>query len=403
MIEIIKIRIKLFFSRKTLVALFVVFPLLLSLVSLNFLGSDEVELKSRIGIVDEDKTELSEKLVKRLLEDETLLAVTLEGNMAMKKLLNESVTGLYTIKKGFSENIESGEAKSLIKVEYLSDNYIASGVTDIITPYFLYDVLKSITEKEVVEVLQKYENLDGDFSEIFQKKILYYENMDDLELEVITDTVKGEFDKPLYSPSKEIFIRYLVSVMLIFHLVSAFYQSMALYDDRDGRIIERIRMSRVSSVGYSAGNIVGIGLMIFVISTLQFLLLKLVFFSHLNIFIVLMDLLIYSMSISVLATALSHIFRTRPDYQMAVPYLVIAIWLLGNWMYSGDILSVRIPEMFSFIPGMAIKDHIISSFLKREISIDTTRIIKELAIQTVLILFIISMNITGRKHYERRS
>lgn len=378
MIEIIKIRIRLFLSRKVLVVLFVFFPLLFSLVSLDFLGSDDVEIRSRIGIVDKDNTYLSEKLVERLIENETLVVVSLDGEEAMERLLDESVIGLYTIKKGFAESVESGEAKSLIKVEYLSDNYIASGVTDIITPYFLYDVLKSVTEKEAAKSLEKYENLEGDFGEVFQDMILRYENVDNLELQVITDTIEGEFDKPLYSPSKEMLIRYLVSVMLMFHLVSAFYQSMSFYEDRDNRIIERIRMSKVSSFGYEAGNIVGVGFMIFVISMFQFLLLKAVFFSHLNILVVLIDLLIYSMSISVLASALSHVFRTRPGYQMAVPYLVTAIWLLGNWMYSSDILSVRIPEIFSFIPGMAIKDHILSSFLKQEINIDTSRIIREI-------------------------
>jgi len=402
-IEIIKIRIRLFLSRRILFALFVVFPLLISLVSLEFLGSDEVEIKSRIGIVDEDNTFLSERLVERLLEDKTLLVLYLDSDEAMNKLIDESVTGLYTIKKGFSDKVESGQVESLIKIQYLSDNYIASGVTDIITPYFLYDVLKSITEKEVVQKIGNRDDLEGDFAQNFRDLTFKYENEEDLELQVITEIIKGDYDKALYSPSKEILVRYLVSLMLIFHLVSAFYQSMAVYEDIYSRIIERIRLSKAGFLQYEVGNIAGIGLMIFVISLFQFILLKLLFFSHLNILMLAVDLLLYSMSISVLACTLAHIFRSRADYQMAVPYLVTAIWLLGNWMYSGDILSIKIPEVFTLIPGMAVKDHILSSFLNLKMDFDIYRIIKEVGVQLVLIFFMISITVAGGSHNEGRS
>lgn len=403
MIEIIKIRMRLFLSRKTLAVIFVIFPLFLSLASVNFLGMNDSEINSKIGIVDEDKSFISGKLVNRLIEDETLIAVLLEEDLAMDKLLDESITGLYTIKKGFSQKIKSGETKNLIRVEYLSDNYIASGVTDIITPYFLYDVLKNITEKKTLEIIKNKEGLEGDFIELFKNNVSQYENIDELELKVIIGRVEGEFDKKPYSPSKEILIKYLISIMLIFHMIAAFYQSMAIYEDRNSRVIERIMMSRVSSIGYVFGNIIGIGLMIFIIASLQFLLLKFVFFSHLNVIIMLIDLFIYSMSISIFATAISYIFRTRADYQIAVPYLLIAIWLLGNWMYSGDILRVGIPEFLSFIPGMDIKDHIILSFLNQVNTIDGSNILKEVIIQIVYFVFIVAMTIFGRKMYERRS
>lgn len=383
MIEIMKMRIRLFLSRKVLVSLFVFFPLALAIISTGYLGSDEVEIRSRIGVVDLDESRLSRALVERLENDKTLSISVYDMDEGKARLMDETVTGLYTIKKDFGKRVEAGNSEGLILIEYLSDNYMASGVTDIITPYFMLDVLKNETIIEMEAILEDEELMEG-FTLLFEEKVLEYVEMDDLHLEVVTDTVKGEFESPLYSVTKEMIIRYLLGMILMFHLVSSFYQSMGLYEDEENRIIDRIRLSGKNEIEYIAGNIMGIGVMIFVVSFLQALILKALFFNHLSIIAAVVDLLAYSISVSSLSVLLSRFFGRRTYYMMAVPFLVIGMWVMGNVTYVSEVLSVDVVSLLSYVPGMASRDHIIRTFIVESTEIEMIVLLKEISAAAVM-------------------
>lgn len=383
MIEIMKMRIRLFLSRKVLVSLFVFFPLALAIISTGYLGSDEVEIRSRIGVVDLDESRLSRALVERLENDKTLSISVYDMDEGKARLMDETVTGLYTIKKDFGKRVEAGNSEGLILIEYLSDNYMASGVTDIITPYFMLDVLKNETIIEMEAILEDEELMEG-FTLLFEEKVLEYVEMDDLHLEVVTDTVKGEFESPLYSVTKEMIIRYLLGMILMFHLVSSFYQSMGLYEDEENRIIDRIRLSGKNEIEYIAGNIMGIGVMIFVVSFLQALILKALFFNHLSIIAAVVDLLVYSISVSSLSVLLSRFFGRRTYYMMAVPFLVIGMWVMGNVTYVSEVLSVDVVSLLSYVPGMASRDHIIRTFIVESTEIEMIVLLKEISAAAVM-------------------
>lgn len=383
MIEIMKMRIRLFLSRKVLVSLFVFFPLALAIISTGYLGSDEVEIRSRIGVVDLDESRLSRALVERLENDKTLSISVYDMDEGKARLMDETVTGLYTIKKDFGKRVEAGNSEGLILIEYLSDNYMASGVTDIITPYFMLDVLKNETIIEMEAILEDEELMEG-FTLLFEEKVLEYVEMDDLHLEVVTDTVKGEFESPLYSVTKEMIIRYLLGMILMFHLVSSFYQSMGLYEDEENRIMDRIRLSGKNEIEYIAGNIMGIGVMIFVVSFLQALILKALFFNHLSIIAAVVDLLVYSISVSSLSVLLSRFFGRRTYYMMAVPFLVIGMWVMGNVTYVSEVLSVDVVSLLSYVPGMASRDHIIRTFIVESTEIEMIVLLKEISAAAVM-------------------
>ncbi|SHJ45292.1 ABC-2 family transporter protein [Dethiosulfatibacter aminovorans DSM 17477] len=383
MIEIMKMRIRLFFSRKVLVSLFVMFPLVLAMVSTGYLGSNEVEMRSRIGVVDLDGSELSSNLVERLKGDKTLSIFVYDMEEGKERLKDETVTGLYTIKKGFGESVEAGKSEDLILIEYLSDNYMASGVTDIITPYFMLDVLRNAVLNEMEVILEDEKELE-EFSLIFENKALHYGEMEDLKLDVNTETVAGEFDMPLYTVTKEMFIRYLLGMILMFHLVSSFYQSMGLYEDGESRIMDRIRMSGKNEIEYIGGNIFGIGLMIFLVSIIQSLILKGLFFSHLKMAAVAVDLFSYSVSVSSLAVFLSRLFVRRTDYMTAVPFLVTGMWILGNMTYATEFFGLDIPSILLFVPGMASREHIIKLFTVESTDIDMGVVLKEISAAAVM-------------------
>ena len=73
--HMILLRFKLFFVKKSLVLLFLVFPLLFSFVSLNYIQSDDFEIKTTIGIVDQDQTPFSRNILNRLQSDPRLMVI----------------------------------------------------------------------------------------------------------------------------------------------------------------------------------------------------------------------------------------------------------------------------------------------------------------------------------------
>ncbi|MDP3387814.1 MAG: hypothetical protein Q8S24_11305, partial [Eubacteriales bacterium] len=93
MIYIIALRVRMFLSKKIMLLLFVVFPLLFSFIALNYLKADDFEIQTTIGVVDEDRSDFSENVIERLQNDKSLLVLTFDEDSGLEALIKEDIIG----------------------------------------------------------------------------------------------------------------------------------------------------------------------------------------------------------------------------------------------------------------------------------------------------------------------
>lgn len=399
MIHIVKLRIRMFFSKKIMLLLFVVFPLLFSFISLNYLKADDFEIKTTIGIIDADQTDFSKNIIERLQSDESLMVFVLDEDSGKEALIREAIIGLYIIKDGFSQAVKTGNTHRIIEVRYLADNYTAPGITDLITPHFIFDILKEQTILTVNRAaFPNNPDMSMQFRNRFLEHTILYENSEELELQVMLNSIESDAGEPLFSTSKEIIIRYFLSILLIFLIITGFYQAIQINVDKEHGIIGRVKLSRCPYHQYVLGNIAGIALIVFVISAMQILLLKSMLFYHLELSKIVPSLAVYSLSISLLSLVAMSIFKKGSDFQTAIPYLIIAIWISGGWIYSETVIKSDMLRFVGRLPGMLIKDDLIiqSTDIGQQISMN--HIAWELGFQMIMFLFVY---IKGKSRYER--
>lgn len=399
MIHIIVLRIRMFLSKKIMLMLFVVFPLLFSFIALNYLRVDDFEIKTTIGVVDADQSDFSKSVIERLQSDESLMVFIFDENSGQEALIKEDIIGLYIIKEGFNQSIKKGNIQRIIEVRYLADNYTAPGITDLITPHFLFDILKEQTILTVNRAaFSDNPELSEEFRELFLEYTVRYEDSEDLELQVILNSIDSETLKPFFSTSKEIIIRYFLSVILIFLIITGFYQAIQVNVDKEHGIISRIKLSNCPYYQYVFGNIIGIALIVFIISVLQMMLLKYMLFYQLDLAGVVLGLAIYSISISLLSLTIMAVLKKGSDFQTAIPYLLIVIWILGGWIYSETVVNSGMLQYLGRIPGMMIKDDLINQFTNVDRQIRRESIVMEMGFQFVLLCF---LYLKGRLEYRK--
>lgn len=399
MIHIIALRIRMFLSKKIMLMLFVVFPLLFSFTALNYLKADDFEIKTTIGVVDADQSDFSKNAIERLQSDESLMVFIFDESTGQEALIKEDIIGLYIIKEGFAQSIKKGNNQRIIEVRYLADNYTAPGITDLITPHFLFDILKEQTILTVNRAaFSGNSELGEEFRELFLDYTIRYEDSEDLELQVILSTIDSETIKPLFSTSKEIIVRYFLSIILIFLIITGFYQAIQVNVDKEHGIISRIKLSKCPYYQYVFGNIIGVALIVFIISLLQMMLLQYMLFHQLDMANVMSGLAIYSISVSLLSLTIMAVLKKGSDFQTAIPYLLIAIWILGGWIYSETAVNSGMLLYLGRIPGMIIKDDLINQFTNLGQHIRKESIAMEMGFQFVLFCFIY---LKGRLEYNK--
>ena len=392
---IIRIRMQLFFSQKVLVTLFIAFPILFIILSANFFRLDDFQVQTTMGIVDLDQTEMSERIIDRLQRDEAINISMMSMEKAEQLLIREEIVGIYVLGQGLEDRIKSGNINHLVSVYYLSNNYIAPGITDLIAPHFMMDVLRYRTIDAVTRrAFPQDPSLQEQFVLLFDDYLVRYQQTDFFDMAIIVNAVGGE-SSPLYSAAKATVVRYLVTLLLLFLTIVGIYQGMHIQVDQEHRMINRIYLSRIPLISYSLSNWIGMTMILFLMSILFFGLLVFVYFNYISLASLILLLLMYMMGVSVLSIVLAYIFKRPHHLQMSIPYLLMGIWFIGGWIYSDTLTSSLNWKIMHLIPGSLIKEEIIKMFLNETWIIAWDRIYVDMIV--IMVYFVIGYFLLRRE------
>jgi ABC-2 type transport system permease protein len=91
-----------------------------------------------IGIVDKDQSGSSRELVSGLQKSETLRIVEDSEKALQKLLLDEMITSIFVIEKGYEADLKAGRLKDIITMYYKEENKSASILADIVAGEIIY-------------------------------------------------------------------------------------------------------------------------------------------------------------------------------------------------------------------------------------------------------------------------
>lgn len=123
--------------------------LVLTLLSFLFMTETfvkEAEEMSRIpiGMIDEDHSFYSKRLIQQLQNIETIKIYESYSYVDLNKMLKEgTIMAFFEIPLGYGEKVKEGTAKDLLKMKYAKGNEVAKILSDVVVGEFLYDICMS--------------------------------------------------------------------------------------------------------------------------------------------------------------------------------------------------------------------------------------------------------------------
>src|SRR6056297_617658 len=156
MLKILKWKMKIFYSDKMLVSLFLLVPILIITVIAPSLIEDK-KPEITINIIDEDQTQSSQNYKNRIEKDKRIISYELSYEEGIKEIEKNNISGMLIIKEGFSQKIKSGKNKDLIELIYSKDDYYFKSLTDIFVQHYFGELSKY---RNINYILRNYDLVD---------------------------------------------------------------------------------------------------------------------------------------------------------------------------------------------------------------------------------------------------
>lgn len=306
-----------------------------------------------IGIVDKDESNSSRELIAALSKTKTLRINEDSQNKLEKLLLNEMITSVFIIEKGYEKKLKSGKLKNIITMYYKEDNKSASILADIVAGeiiypaglykcFHYYEQLPVENQKRSLEQYKDYmDQLLGsssDFDFAFQ---IIYQNPDNTKApeEPLSNSV-------LYNQ----FIFGILGIMMAF--IAMFILSQTVHE-KNGGVEARFKSSGFHILKRDYGNMsalmvcegfISVIFTALVIHQLKATDIKLWSSAYLL-------LLLNAAAIAMVMLLVGKLIRRMPVYQVFSSALILLTGGLGFYHLLSGFYQGFIDDMVKFIPN----------------------------------------------------
>ncbi|MCX7695377.1 MAG: ABC transporter permease [Caloramator sp.] len=318
---IFKNNLKRIFKDRGNVIFMVIMPIIIILISLFSVSSGN---KLRLGVVDKDKTFLSKYIVKTL-EDKANINY-LDEDSIKNQIVSEKLDYAIVIEKDLTEKIIRGEVPK-IKTYKLKDNELTMPFENYIDSIIsnLYNIGKVA---------------EGD-SEKFKEA-----------LNVYAQKKYGVEYKELKLPNFNALMASL-GMFTFLMLILGTNTSKLILDDKRYKVYKRIFSAPVKQRNYVIQNILSSYVVIFIQTTVIFLIInKMMKFNFNRTFINLYILFLIFCILSVaLGTAISNISKDRVQFGYLTNLIIVPMCMLGGCYWPLDFMPSFLQKVANFVPS----------------------------------------------------
>lgn len=346
-------------NNKTSLIIYMIVPIVGLLFPLLGHNNSNIENKVNIAMVDLDKSNISEDILKVLEEKYKFNIYCLEYSSAKKQLIDNKVLVMVVIPENFKNQLIEKKAPN-IELSYLKESEDSSWLRQIINTYIVNLNILSNTARGDIEIFNRLYNE-------FKEDNLY------IRVNILDNNENAQ--NMTYSTLGFIMLFMIMMVSNSFSLI---------INDRNKSTYERVLRTSTSNTQYIMGHVIWNGLLcliqsVFFIGVIKVLNIN-IGFNIYNFFIVL--LLIYAVSISIGILIIS-LCKTEEQVTLINTLIVFPSCMLSGCLWPLEIMGSGFQKLSYIFP----QRYIFIIMKQMQNSIDNDKII----INIVLILLICTL------------
>ncbi len=354
----LRLRLKLLMRDKFTVIAFLIATIIFALVlnTLNLWAENNSSIP--VGIVNEDSSEFSERLLDNLLKVPSISVNQGSFEEMESMLLDGNISCIFIIRDGYGERIKNGNIDEAIGLYSGRDDKTAAILGDIVAGQMMYDIC-------LYKSMDMYMELaEGNLSEAEYKtefdKIMSSPDIDfDFQISYIDiDNLEEETEKIDNSLLYRQMIAGMVAMLLSFVILFAYSQTVV---EHEQGIYNRRRVTIQSLMAGRVGNITAVLL----ISMILCILIAVSTASSVvnsasgagsggfgSIFFgILLISVVYIIVLSIVMTILSNLTRTIAQYQMIGGVLLLLAGVAGFASVFSGFMGETLQKILGFVPN----------------------------------------------------
>ncbi|MCT4597919.1 MAG: ABC transporter permease [Vallitalea sp.] len=353
LLNIVKNRLKILYKSKIIVVLSIIMISLFMFLAGALFESAEESSKIPIGVVNEDKTDLSKNIISSLYDDNIINLIEIDKDRAFSKLKKGQLEAVYILKKGLKENIINEDYEEIIDVYYIQGSTIARFIGDIFAEKVLRDVclIKSLSllerainnneidnKDDLILDARRYANTIANYSnhQYYIKVDYVTSNNDSINVENLENSI--------------IYKKMILGIMISFISFYLLFASISIVKDKETFVFRRINISTTKCSIIIIGDFISLVISGSVISLAFSVLNSIYGNNHLyiftNTFIILVFFVICISSIIIFFT---NMIDKVSAYVMLFTILILIMGIVSGSFFSIDLLgeSSRILAMLT--------------------------------------------------------
>lgn len=353
LINILTLRLKLIYRDKATLTLAIIITIVMGLVIHNLYENVEISSKIPIVVVDEDNSTLSDKISNNLDNNDLLRVIKTNENKGIRMLKNGDVEAVFLLNKGIEDKIWDLDLDKIIKVYYISGNYMPLVLSDLIASELLTEISIITAVNYLDKALDNVRNKD----EILKEAYLYGETLSketkenyyvDVEFVNLTNEEKinaENIDNDLALK------RIILGIILSFITLYILFSTINIVKDREIGIAKKVEISITNNHSIIIGEYLSI-----VISALSVCIVFSLFISYysnsftITFIKVIVVLILFVMSYSSFMLFFASLFQRVTSFVVVGTATIIILGIISGSFFNIDMRSEAINYIASLIP-----------------------------------------------------
>jgi ABC-2 type transport system permease protein len=303
-----------------------------------------------IAVIDEDFTELSQKMLSNLSNHDALNLRSTDKDQAFKLIERNYIEAIFILKKGFQENIKKNNFDGSIQLIYLDKSNIAPAMGDIVASAIISDLAIYKAANTSVQFESKYD-LENLFDKTEKKG---YELLESNSFEM---TVESQVKKPNALLKEDIQIQKFLKThvtlgfsLVVFSFVFLFSSSYII-DAKKYGVEEKLLTIGFKSHHLFWGQWHSLLISAFLMSFFQiiFIVFNFKLFELKQIEILLMTYSLHGLFLINLTLLFTRMMKHKHKYQSLLAPLIFLLGLVGGAFWSVELLS----ESFQWVSNLS--------------------------------------------------
>jgi len=344
-----KHNIKLFFQKRALVVLSIIFPIIFFMFfSVLFTNYDDID-KIPIAVIDQDNTELSKQIITSLDKNIALKVISHQLEESEKLLKNNRIEAIFILTEGFEEAVKTTNYDNSVDLIYLDKSNIGPALSDIVAS----DLMMPISIYKAANQSRKYEETHN-YKNMYNKTRLIGEQLVEesfFEMPIVSNVLV-----PYQQMNYEINITRVLTVnttigysVVVFSFVILFVNGH-LMDSWSSK--KRLLVANISPLQmYIADNlsVIFTGILILIAQVIIFVIGLGIRDIH-AISTMIISLSLHIIFLSQLIIILTSLFQSKTRYQGIIAPLLFILGMLGGAFWSTELLSNDVIKLIQLTP-----------------------------------------------------